>query len=176
MKRNLTNQICTLLTFLLVAAIAFGYATRAEQQALVTTKVIVDEVDYDQAGPVMGALTEQFRDAYIKRLRSRGDIEFVSSPSADYQCRVMLNIIPVICGESEESIGGYAVTTLMVTRVKKDLVRLDQRMYTAPTVADLAKSAARATAQTLGLPETKEEKEDKAKGRPTVVASQELKF
>ena len=171
----LTEKICMALVFILVPVIVLGYVTLPSQEPLVTVKVRVDEINYDQSGPILGALSDQYRDAYIRKLKSRGDIEFVSA-AADYQVRIMLNVAPVVCGEGEGTVSGYAAAVMMVTKVSKDLIRLDQSMYTASTIDALGKLSGKGTARILGLPPAKEDKEDKKEGRPPVVATTELNF
>lgn len=121
------------------------------QQTLTTVKFRVDEVDYHLSGPIMGAVADEFRTAYINELRKRGDIEFVSS-GANHQVRVMNSITAVVCGEGEGKVGGYSAALLLVSRVTKESIQVDLSIYASPTIQEAAKQAALATVRILGMP------------------------
>lgn len=127
------------------------------QQTLTTIKFRVDETDYHLSGPIMGAVADEFRSAYIKELQKRGDIEFVSA-GATYQVRVMNSVTAVVCGEGEGKVGGYSAAILLVSKVSKESIRVDLSIYTSATIQEAAKQAASATVRILEMPPTKEDK------------------
>jgi len=126
------------------------------QQTLVTLRVRVDEINYEQTGPILAPSADEFRTALIKQLQRRGDIEFVSA-NADFHIRIIINIAQVYCIQGEKP-SGYSASVLLVSKVTKETIRLDQTIFTAPTIDGTARDAAEGIEKILGLPRKKEDK------------------
>ena len=157
MKNNLTNSIAITLTFLILSAVGIGYATRAEQQVLTPTRIIIDEASVESLGPMLGSASEEFRSLFIKRLQKRGDVEFVSGKS-DFDCRILHSIAPI---RIDGKIEGWSVAVVLLTRKSKDVVRIDLGIFNDGSLDNIAKLAAKATAELLHLPEFKDEDDEK---------------